>query len=297
MLLALLLSACAGKGDDSGVPADQCWTDLAPGDTATVATGFGDGTEGAAFVDGRLFVSVPDGVVEVLADGTTVPLATTGDALGLAPADGALLVADPGEFTLDGSGDDGRVLRVSLDGEVTVLADGLPNPNFVASTPWGTALVSDDTNETVWEVADGVATPWIEGIPSPNGLGFSPDGATVYAASTFIADPPLWAAAVTGTAAGTPTALATFPTGSTPDGLAVAADGRVLVALNLAGDLAAVDPATGAAGTLATGLDSPASLAFGEGDEWDACSVYVTSLYSDAVTRVALGFPGAPVDR
>lgn len=294
MLLVLL--ACAPATDDSAAPVGPaCWDDLAPGAAVPVADGFDAGTEGVAFIGDRLFVSVPDGVVEVLPDGTTAALATTGHALGLAPHAGALLVADPGEFTLDGSGTDGRVLEVGLDGVVTPLAEGLPNPNFVAVTPWGSVLVSDDTNTTIWEIA-GATSAWLDGVASPNGLGFSPNADTLYVATTFAPDPPVSAVPVgVDGAPGTPVSLATLPTASAPDGLVVEADGRVLVAANLAGELVELDPTSGASVVLAQGLDSPASLAFGDGTTWDACSVYVTSLYGHAVTRVAVGRGGAPL--
>lgn len=293
----LLLFACAPSGSDvgdTGPTVDDtgpaCFDDQPVGAVLPVATGFSAGTEGVARVGDRLFVSVPDGVVEVLPDGTTVPLATTGHALGLATRDGGLLVADPGEFTLDGSGADGRVLAVGLDGAVDVLADGLPNPNALAVTPWGTILVSDDTNTSLWEVTGDGADVWLDGPPSPNGLGFSPDGATLYVADTFVPDPPLLAVPVGAShVAGTPTTVTTFPTASAPDGLTVAANGDVLVAVNLAGLIERVDPATGESTILADGLDSPASLTFGDGQTWDACSVYVTSLYGDTVSRVVTG--------
>lgn len=296
--MLLLLLACTSPKDDSADPgpaAAPCWDDLAVGASAVVAEGFVDGTEGIALVGERLFVSVPDGVVEVLPDGSNVPLVTTGHALGLAPRGGGLLLADPGEFTLDGSGADGRVLAIGLDGSVETLAEGLPNPNFVAVTPWGTVLVSDDTNETLWELDDG-ATVWLEGIPSPNGLGFSPAGDALYVATTFLPDPPIWAVPVGADhAPGSAEALTTFATASAPDGLAVTADGRVLVAANLAGALIEVDPGTGGTAVLAQDLESPASLAFGDGLTWDACSVYVTSLYGSVVTRVSVGQTGAPL--
>jgi len=296
MLLAL--AACTGTPGDDSATLFLCGDDLAVGAVEEVAGGFDAGTEGLAFLGGRLFVSVPDGVMEILPDGTVLRVATTSSALGLAPWSGGLALAAPGDFTLDGSGEDGEVLHVELDGTVSALAQGLPNPNFVAPSPWGALLVDDDTNETIWQLGDTGALPWLEGVPSPNGMGFSPDGTTLYVASTFVADPPLWAVPVGADGApGTPVAVATLPTASAPDGLAVAADGMVLVAANLAGELVWVDPATGDTDTLVSGLDTPASLAFGDGDTWDACSVYATSLYGDTVVRVAAGRPGPILPR
>ena len=42
---------------------------------------------------------------------------------------------------------------------------------------------------------------------------------------------------------------------------------------------------------LATGMTGPASLAFGQGD-FDPCSLYVTSLFTQNLYRVGAGVPG-----
>ena len=42
-------------------------------------------------------------------------------------------------------------------------------------------------------------------------------------------------------------------------------------------------------------LGYPASLAFGDGDGFDRCSVYVTQLMEPVVWRVFIGAPGAPL--
>jgi len=293
MLLFLTLGCTATTKTDTDT-ADVCWTDLAAGDAVPVATGFADGTEGIAFADGRLFVTaIGTGLVEVGADGRVTTVATLDHALGLAPADGAVLVADPGNFTIDGSGDDGRLLFAPLDAEPRPLGGGIPNSNFVAAMPWGDVLVSDDTNPLIAAVRDGVAQPWLTTIESPNGMALSPDGRTLYVVSTFVTDPPLWAVPLdTEGTPGTPVVVTTFETRSTPDGLAVSADGAVWVALNLANEVARVDPETGTTETFSTDVATPASLAFGTGGAFDPCSLYVTELYGESVWRVATGTPG-----
>lgn len=299
-MLILLVLACtaASDADTADTTADACWTDLAPGDAAPLATGFADGTEGAAFADGRLLVTaLGTGLVEVGADGTVTTVATLDHALGLAPATGAVLVADSGAFSLDGSGDDGRLLLVDLAGNARPLGIGMPNPNFVAAMPWGDVLVSDDTNPLISAVRDGAARPWLTTIDSPNGMGLSPDGRTLYVVSTFVTDPPLWAVPLDADGTpGTPVVVTTFATGDTPDGLAVSADGTVWVALNLANELARVDPETGATETFTTDVATPASLAFGTGADFDPCSLYVTELYGESVWRVATGTPGLALE-
>ncbi|MDP2307759.1 MAG: SMP-30/gluconolactonase/LRE family protein [Pseudomonadota bacterium] len=297
--LLLLLAACTGapKDDTGEAPVvDVCWTDLAPGDAAPVATGFADGTEGVSFVDGRLYVTVPTGVVEVGADGTVTPIVTLDHALGLAPAEGGLFVADPGEFTFDGSGDDGRVHFVDLGiGAARMILSGMPNPNFIATLPSGGLLVSDDTIEEILH-ADGADVAVWTSLPSPNGMALAPDASALYVATTFVTDPPLWRVplAADGTP-GTAEVVTTFDTGAAPDGLAVSADGAVWVALNLENEIVRVDPETGEDDTLTTAVTTPASLAFGAGEAFDPCSLYVTELYGDTVWRVATGTPGAPI--
>lgn len=295
----LLLLACAG-GTDTAAPdtaASTCWDDLAAGEVATLADGFTSGTEGVAFSAGRLYVTSPGAVSELGPDGATGASTSLDHALGLAPADGGVLVADPGEFTLDGSGDDGHLRFVDDAGGVTDLAGGMPNPNFVTATPWGDVLVSDDTGDVIYAVdGDGAVRTWLDSVPSPNGMAFSPAGDALYVVSTFTPDPPLWRVPVDASGTpGAPEVLATFATASAPDGLAVDAAGDPWVALNLAGELVHVDLATGDATTFASNLPTPASLAFGAGANFDACSLYVTSLYGDTVSRVATGTPGLTV--
>ena len=197
-MFAFLLLACTGSPpDDTADTADSgdpaCHGDLAAGATEVVASGFEEGTEGISFVEGRLFVSHPGGVDEIV-DGQRSALVELDSALGLAPAPGGLYVAAPGEFTLDGSGDDGSLLFVGLDGEVQTLGAGMPNPNFVA-TLGDTQLVSDDT-AAIYTVRDGVVQTWTDAVPSPNGMVV--EGDEVYVLSTFVQEPPLWRVPLSG---------------------------------------------------------------------------------------------------
>lgn len=283
MLLVLL--ACNGPTDDWPETTLPCDSALAAGDTVAFATGL-EPTEGIVFVDGRLFVSTADAVVELDGNGTVVATWPVEAALGLAAADTeSLYVADPGpDFTLDGSGDDGHVLRVGLDGVVDDVAGGLPNPNAVLPFDGG-VLVSDDTNASLWFVDDDGVSTWLDGLESPNGLGLSPDGDAVYVATTFVDDPGLWRIPAAGGVAGTPERVASFDAGTAPDGLAVDSTGDVWVALDVAGEVAHVDIGTGEVTIIAEDLTTPASLTFGQGD-FDGCSLYVTSLYGDTVSVV-----------
>lgn len=304
VLLPLLLLACSaepsgdsgGASGDTGTGAGACPS--ASLEPTVLATGFDQGTEGVSFVGGVPYVTAASGLYRVDADGTVTERTTWEHALGLAPAGDGLLVADPGDFTFDGSGDDGRLLWApAAGGAPTVVAAGMPNPNFVMTAPWGDVLVSDDTGEVIYAVdAAGVVTTWIDGVPSPNGMALSPDQQTLYTVSTFTADPALWAIPLSaGGSPGAPAAIHTFDSGSTPDGVVVDADGGVWVALNLLGELARIDPATGERTDTVDGLSTPASMAFGTGGDFDPCSMVITSLYGSDVVVVPVGRRGGPV--
>ncbi len=295
-MLLLLLACAAGDASDTADTNDTstCVGDLAAGEAVALAEGFAEGTEGVAFAGGSLFVSSPDGVSSLGARGEVSLVTALTHALGLAPTATGVLVADPGEFTFDGSGDDGRLLHVAPDGLLTVVAFGMPNPNFVLAGPDGEILVSDDT-AAIYAVRDGGVSTWLDAVPSPNGMGYAPDGSAIYVVSTFEPEPPLWKVPLVDGEPGTPEVVTTFETGSAPDGLAVDAAGGVWVALNLANELVRVDPATGEETHRVSGVTNPASLAFGAGEGFDPCSLYVTELFGDKVWRVATGVPGSTV--
>ena len=292
-----------GSSSSTGSPG-ECWDDLPRGDVAVVHDGFDGGSEGIAFAtDGRLIVTTTDGGMgtlwDVAADGTATVFAQVPYALGLAPrAEGGFVVASIGENTAP----DGAVYEVSAGGEVTLLAEGIDSPNFVALTPSGVALVSDDFDTRVFAVGlDGAVDTVIEDVPSPNGLAYSPSGDAFYVASTFSANGELTRYDVDDEGIpieATGVEILNTGSGSTNDGIAVDADGFVYVLANLPGEIWRVD---GAAMSLqdgeivVEGLDSPASMAFGRGDGFDPCSAYVTELFGTRVVRVSLGVQGAPL--
>ncbi|MCA9704990.1 MAG: SMP-30/gluconolactonase/LRE family protein [Myxococcales bacterium] len=279
-----------------------CWDDLRLGEVQVFYEGFDDGSEGIAFgADGDLYVTTTEmgvGVVWRLDEAAArSEHASVPYALGLAPrADGGFVVASIGV----NAAPDGAVYTVDPAGVVAELATGIDSPNFVTIAPDGSALVSDDFDTRVFRVdADGTVSVAIADVPSPNGMAYSPDGAWLYVASTFTVDGQLTRYDVD--AAGMPTEASAVEilhlgAGSTPDGIAVDQDGMVYVAANLPGEIWRVD---GAATELvegervAEGLGSPASLAFGRGEGFDPCSVYVTQLFGSQVLRVGVGVTGA----
>ena len=210
-------------------------------------------------------------------------------------ANGDLIVASFGVYNQP----DGAIYTVDAAGTPTFLVDGIDSPNFVLMLPDGSALISDDFDTRVFRVtADGDVTTAIADVPSPNGMAHSPDGAFMYVASTFTPRGELTRFDVGDD--GMPdeasaTVIAELGPGSTPDGIAVDAEGAVYVAANIQNRIVRVDPETGEQSTVAEGLGTPASLAFGAADGFDPCSIYMTQLFGGQVLRVAVGVEGAPV--
>ncbi len=298
------------RADDSSTtevsPPVECWDDLPVGQTEVFYDGFAEGSEGIAFgVDGALYVTTiedTDGVVWRLdAEAQIEMFAELPYALGLAPTmDGGWVVASLGEIMMP----DGGVYTVSPAGEASLLAEGIDSPNFVTIAPDGSALISDDFDTRVFRVQlDGTVSTVIENVPSPNGMAYSPSGDALYVASTFTSAGQLTRFDVDD--AGLPiesTAVEILHTGagSIPDGIAVDLDGNVYVAANLAGEIWRIDGALQELGdgeVFASELDSPASLAFGAGEGFDPCSLYITELFGTQVVRLSVGVGGAPLYR
>lgn len=277
----LLLLACAGPDSAAPETPDTC----PGGDPEPVADGFTDGTEGITWSGGALYVSAPDTLYRLEPSGAVA--VAEAHTLGLAPAVDGVIAAAPGDFTLDGSGDDGALLHISADGDVTTLADGMPNPNAVAMIEGGTLLVSDDTAAIY---RDGAV--WSDAVPSPNGMVV--DGDTLYVVSTFVTEPPLWRVPITDGVAGAPVEVTRFETGDTPDGVALDTESGLWVALNVPGAIVRVDLTDGSITDRIEGFATPASLSFGD-VATDPCTLYVTELYGERVWKVPVPHPGVAV--
>jgi sugar lactone lactonase YvrE len=292
MLLLASLAALAGcESSEGGGSARTCATDVAIGEVQAFGMQTPSRTEGIAFdAEGSLFVSAledeaDDQLLAVMADGTFEPVAEAESILGLESHPNGILAAgiETGEL----------LLIDPATGTTEVIAQDLGAPNFVVTTPWDTILVSDDSvgEDTIDEVTwEGAVSPWAEGVPTPNGMVFSLDHSFLYVASTF-EQPGLWRIPVSAEGqAGTPEKWVSFPSQTTPDGVAIDSEGNVYVALNVAAQIAKVDP-DGAYTIIAEGVSTVASLAFGQG-EFDPCSIYATSLFGTQLWRVGTGIPG-----
>ena len=259
-----------------------------PGVVTAWVEGDWAGTEGAIVAPGGLaYVVSKTGLVSIDASGVDRSVASFGGGVGAAWWNDAIWVA----VWEDDDGEDApALLEVTPTGDVTRHdMPAVAKPNFLTPTPWGTLLIADDFDTRIFEwTGSGEPTVWASDVPSPNGMAFSPDAATLYVASTFT-EPGLSGIAVSEGVAGERTVFTSFDSGTTPDGIAVAADGSVLVALNLAQRIDVWKD--GEVSTLARDVPTVASLAFGY-DGFGACEVVATSLFSGTVSRVSVGQPG-----
>ena len=318
LLVAGSMSACGGSDDDTTpvggdtdqeIVADQpeaesdeavsaCWDDLAPGQKEIFAEGFASGSEGIAFgPDGKLYVTAGDIVLRFEADGQYETFADTPDAVGCAFWGEDLWATGFGEDRL-GDTVDGELFQIASDGSKTS-HPASANPNFVATTPWGTLLMSDESGDVIYSFDEsGAMTEWLSGTPTPNGMVFSPDGKTLYIADTYTSNGRVYVVPVD--ESGTPGDIGELSIATNcadncvNDGLAMGASGTLYVAANGAGSLIAV-PTEGDPQTMATDILSPASLAFGNGEGFDPCSIYITELFGSKIWRVAVGEEGAPL--
>lgn len=296
-LVPLLMIACTGPASPEPLDIPSCDANSPQAGTVEFfAHGFERGvvgTEGLSFSpDGRLFVGgagyTGEGfVAEIQPDGDWEILVDVPGSIGLTWWGDRLLVATP-----DVGDETAGIIAVDPDARTTeVFARGLPGANFMAVTPWDTLLMSYPSGTELLEIEpDGSWSVWATDVPSPNGITFSLDGATAYVANTYSAPSTVAKIAVEDGEAVSVDVLATLPDGSTQDGVALDIDGSVYVVNNLPGTISRIRW-DGEITELAQSVSYGASMAFGEG-EFDPCSLYVTSLFSDRVFRVGAGIEG-----
>jgi len=287
LFLAGLLCSCVTTTEE---PTPGPCEGLELGKVEVFASGFG-GNEGISFSpDGRMFISAGEAIIEIFDDGTWSQVATVAGSIGLAWWNEHLMVAanDSGL----GNGLDG-VFKVDVDmGTTELLGTGIEGANFLTVTPWGTLLVAADSAPGIQEItSDGQVSVWAAGVPSPNGMAFNADQSVLWVATTFADPAPVWKLPITEGMAGTPVSVTEYSPGNVPDGVAMGLSDDVYVALNVAATIDRIS-AEGSVTTLATGIDWAASLAFGEGENFDPCSIYATSLFGDEVFRIIAAEPG-----
>ncbi len=270
----------------------------APGTVEIFYTGFAR-SEGIAFgPDGLLYVTADNALWRFTADGTPTRVVELSQALGLAPTPTGVVVARQGESyppTLV----DGGLTLVEGSGQVTELSTTIESGNAVMRLDSGDFIVADNLAAKLQLVTLAGETRELEAdVPSPNGLGYSPDHRSIYVNSTFTTRGQLTRFDVGSDGlpvASSATVIAELGPRSTPDGIVIDAKGRVYVAANLQSKLVRVDPATGEKRDVITGINAPASMAFGAGPGFDPCSLYITALFGPMVYRVVLDGPGLPM--
>ena len=304
-IVLILLSLAACQPGLVGGPADLPLPERAFPVTPELFNDQFDASEGITFNgQGQLFVGANRAIWRLEPDGTATRLVEVSTNLGQAGiGERDILAADfgPKNIFRDGPNDDGVIWRVTPEGEKTVFATGIADPNFILGMPDGSFLVSDDGTDELYHLArDGTVTVWSRAIDYANGLALSLDGSTLYVAQIFTAlNPPVltdkvWALPVRdGKPAGTPELVVETGGAGGVDGLAMDQAGRVYIAENAAGKIWRYDPASDERVLIAEGIPHVASLVFGEGD-FDSEALYATTTFrgSGKIWKIPVGARG-----
>jgi len=293
-LILLILAGTVFAGDDLNFPVEpELFLDVF------------ESSEGLTFnAKGQLYIGADSGIWRVTADKKLQHVADVWTHLGQAGiGDRDILAADFGRIVAlrGGPNVDGVIWRVTPEGRCSVVARGIPDPNFIVMRADGSLLVSDDFADTIYLVdTKGGVRLWSDAIQHPNGLALSPDGRTLYAAQIFTGIAPLgfsdkvWALAIDekGEPEGEPRMV--FETGGRAlDGLVMDRLGRLYVGDNGAGKLWRWNPQSGESTLIAEGMPNIASMVFGEGD-FDHRSIYLTTTFRGGgkIWRVPVGSEG-----
>ncbi len=184
----------------------------------------------------------------------------------------------------------GTISAVDLDtGQTRVVADRLVMPNGMIRLPDGSFLVSRDVGapgRTTRVFPNGSRAVFAPRVTSTNGMAYDAAAGVVYIASTFTPATTISVVDLDSPNAA-PRVIRIPGPGllNAADDLTLGTDGYLYVALNVAGQVVRVDPATGASCLVARGVPLASSLRFGLGPGWDPASLYVTS-FRGTVTRL-----------
>ncbi|SEK26269.1 SMP-30/gluconolactonase/LRE family protein [Rhodococcus maanshanensis] len=235
-------------------------------------------SEGTLFGDGAIRTLSPGGKTGTLVSDFTGP--------GGIVLNGDNILFTTGNTAMAGlsNSKNGTVESLNLDtGEQTTVAKGLTMPNGLARLANGDLLVTRNLGSDQGLIRIPAAQPHTPtsvrtDLGSANGLAASADGATVYVGNTFDSNTEIRELSASDLK-GSVRTLKVAGSGATNagDDLTVGADGNVYMALNGAGKVVRVDPATGSTCEIGSDLPLTSSVRFGSGPGWDPAALYTTS--------------------
>lgn len=184
----------------------------------------------------------------------------------------------------------GTVTAFNLDTRTTrEVASHLTMPNGLARLPEGSFVVSRDlgADAALTHVADGVQSRFAPSATSTNGLAFDAVHQILYVSTTFNRTTEIAAVDVRSPSA-PPRRYRIPEIGplNSADDLTLGADSRLYVALNAIGQVARLDPATGASCIIASHLPFVSSVRFDNGPSWSRNSLYTNS-FLGSVTKIS----------
>lgn len=296
IVLTALLSGMAASTAIATNPGSALAAPCRGWTTSTVASGLGT-LENLAF-DGRgamllssQSLSGPGGsIVRLTPTGKRTTLVRNIDGPGGIVVDGRTAYFNVGNSASSLFSSTGAIRAVNLDTHaVSTVATRLTMPNGLARLSEGSFVVSRDLgpDATLTRIArNGVATRYAPSVTSTNGLAFDAQRQTLYVSTTF--NPRSEIAAIdVHHPSRTPRRYVIPGVGplNSADDITVGPDGRVYVALNAVGRVAALDPVTGRSCTITDRVPLASSVRFGNGAGWDRKSLYATS-FLGTVTRI-----------
>ena len=283
LLLAALITASLLVALPAGAADCTSWTQR------VVASGLGslenlepDGTGGML-----ISASSRSAVERLEPDGTRTTVASDMPSPGGLRVRGRTLYATTGDSAANGAlgNDDGTIEKINLrTGRRRTYADGLTMPNGLVFDADGNAYTSRDLGTDAGITKVPAADPsqpeinWAQ-LPDTNGLAIDPTNTWLYAVETFTPESSVYRIrlddpTVVETVAEIGTLLGDPLNGL--DDMTIDADGVLYITANGMGRVWRLDPATGAACIIASGLQNPSAVKFGSGPGWAADHLYVS---------------------